>query len=157
MDPALPNFLRDLLMIKSRGGVSRSYREHLSRAFSSPCWCPLSQGETVLTFLVFSIFFWQPFSAFLHSPCWPWCPLGLCLWASSFSAHKPVSQPYFSPCPTGLSGPSISYLLIHRPDCRAPEYISQGNLPALGLQGESLRCQRRERFPKGSEPWALQG
>ena len=56
-DTALSKFLRDLLMIKSKGGVSRSYSEHLSSAFSSPCWCPLSQGETVLTFLVFSIFF----------------------------------------------------------------------------------------------------
>lgn len=34
--------------------------------------------------------------------------------------------------------------------------VSQGNLPALGLQGDGLSCQRRAGFRKGSEPQALQ-
>ena len=72
--------------------------------------------------------------------------------------HTKLCHSHISlPAPLVSVAPSRSYLLIHRPDCRAPEYIAQGNLPALGLQEESLCCQRRERFPKGSEPWALQG
>ena len=85
-------------------------------------------------------------------------PQGSAFEPSSFSTHRAVSLLYFSPCSAPLVSAALSSscLLVHHPGCGGPEYISQRNLPALGLWGEGLSCQRRERFPKGLEHWALQ-
>ena len=54
--------------------------------------------------------------------------------------------PYFSFCSGCLEQP----LPAHPSSwLQGPECISQRNLPALGLQGDGISCQRREGFPRG--------
>lgn len=52
--------------------------------------------------------------------------------------------------PTGLGCPEQPLPAHPSSWLQGSESISQRNLPALGLQGDGLSCQRREGFPKGS-------
>lgn len=82
-DTALPTFLRDLLVIKSKGGVSRPYSRDLSGVFSSHRWCSLFHGEAIFSLgfhdssyfcflnlsLTFLLFFLHMFPLLNHPVC----------------------------------------------------------------------------------------
>ena len=77
-------------------------------------------------------------------PTAPIQPLGEPLLCLSCSAVIFLSaRPHCPGCPERpLPAHPSSWL-------QGPECISQRNLPALGLQGDGISCQRREGFPRG--------
>lgn len=138
-DTALPTFLRDLLVIKSKRDVSRPYSRDLSGVFSSHCWCSLFHSEAIFSlgfhdashfcFLHLSLtsllFFLHTFPLLNH----PVCLVLPRVLPSAFSTlcTELCLLPHLSLYSTPLDSVALSSscLLIFHPDCRHQIHIAE--------------------------------